>query len=220
MGVPESIRAVPRPRNTVVIDSGSNGAKRYSVHARLTSICKPGCNPRPVNGPVIGHIIDGQFVPRTTQPKLAEDGPEYLSYGVAALLHDELRGLDRELFNIYDVKDACMILVLTMLRIERPGIPVSRCNQQYLKSFISVYYTGLPLNENTISKFLSKLGQDTAKMRAFAASRLSSVCKDHHILVDGTLKQNTSFVNDLSAYSRKARVKAVSYTHLSLPTIA
>ena len=44
-------------------------------------------------------------------------------------------------------------------------------------------------------------------MSAFAASRLSSVCKDHHILVDGTLKQNTSFVNDLSAYSRKARVK-------------
>ena len=43
MGVPESIRAVPRPRNTVVIDSESNGAKRYSVHARLTSICKPGC---------------------------------------------------------------------------------------------------------------------------------------------------------------------------------
>ena len=40
MGVPENIRAVPRPRNTVVIDSGSNGAKRYSVHARLTSICR------------------------------------------------------------------------------------------------------------------------------------------------------------------------------------
>lgn len=207
MGVPENIRAVPRPRNTVVIDSGSNGAKRYSVHARLTSICKPGCNPRPVNGPVIGHIIDGQFVPRATQPKLAENGSEYLSYGVAALLHDELHGLDRELFKIYDAKDACMILALAMLRIERPGIPMSRCNQQYLKSFISVYYPGLPLSENTISKFLSKLGQDAGKMSAFAASRLSSVCKDHHILVDGTLKQNTSFVNDLSAYSRKARVK-------------
>lgn len=40
MGVPENIRAVPRPRNTVVIDSGSNGAKSYSVYARLTSICR------------------------------------------------------------------------------------------------------------------------------------------------------------------------------------
>ena len=35
MGVPENIRAVPRPRNTVVIDSGSNGAKRYSVHVHF-----------------------------------------------------------------------------------------------------------------------------------------------------------------------------------------
>ena len=111
-----------------------------------------------------------------------------MSYGVAALLHDELHGLDRDLFKIYDAKDACMILTLAMLRIERPGIPMSRCNQQYLKSFISVYYPGLPLSENTISKFLSKLGQDAGKMSAFATSRLSSVCKDHHILVDGTLK--------------------------------
>ena len=41
MPVPESIRKVPRPRNTVVVDSGSNGTKRYAVHGRLTSICKP-----------------------------------------------------------------------------------------------------------------------------------------------------------------------------------
>ncbi len=106
MSVPESIRTVPRPRNTVVIDSGSNGAKHYSVHARLTSICKPGYNQRPVNGPLIGHIIDEQFVPRATQPKLAESGPEHLSYGAVALLHDELNGLDRKLFNIYDATDS------------------------------------------------------------------------------------------------------------------
>ena len=102
MPVPESIRKVPRPRNTVVVDSGSNGTKRYAVHGRLTSICKPGCNPRPVNGPVIWHIIDGQFVPRNASAKLAAEGPEFLSYGVAALFHEELRGLDREL----DAKDA------------------------------------------------------------------------------------------------------------------
>lgn len=77
MAVPEHIRKVPRPRNTVVIDSGSNGAKRYAVHSRRASICKPGCNPRPVNGPVIGHIIDGKFVPRQSAASLAEDGPDY-----------------------------------------------------------------------------------------------------------------------------------------------
>ena len=207
MAVPEHIRKVPRPRNTVVIDSGSNGAKRYAVHSRRASICKPGCNPRPVNGPVIGHIIDGKFVPRQSAASLAEDGPDYLSYGAAALLHDELRGLDDELFKVYDVKDACMILALALLRIEHKGIKISRCRQHYEKSFISVFYPGLPLSENTISKFLNLLGQDAGKMNAFITARLAAVCRDHHIIIDGTLKQNTSIVNDLSAFSRKARVK-------------
>lgn len=205
MAVPEHIRKVPRPRNTVV--SGSNGAKRYAVHSRRASICKPGCNPRPVNGPVIGHIIDGKFVPRQSAASLAEDGPDYLSYGAAALLHDELRGLDDELFKVYDVKDACMILALALLRIEHKGIKISRCRQHYEKSFISVFYPGLPLSENTISKFLNLLGQDAGKMNAFITARLAAVCRDHHIIIDGTLKQNTSIVNDLSAFSRKARVK-------------
>ncbi len=207
MPVPESIRKVPRPRNTVVVDSGSNGTKRYAVHGRLTSICKPGCNPRPVNGPVIGHIIDGQFVPRNESAKLAAEGPEFLSYGVAALLHEEHRGLDRELFKVYDAKDACMILALAMLRLERPGHPISRCRQHYEKSFVSVFYPGLPLSENTVGNFLKKLGQDSSRMLAFTTSRIASVCQGHHVIIDGTLKQNTSIVNDLSAFSRKARVK-------------
>lgn len=63
MSVPESIRQVPRPSNTVVIDSGSNGPKRYAVHSRAKVVYTRGRNPRPVNGPVIGHIIGGKFVP-------------------------------------------------------------------------------------------------------------------------------------------------------------
>ena len=31
MSVPEDIRAVPRPTNSVVFNSGSNGLKQYSV---------------------------------------------------------------------------------------------------------------------------------------------------------------------------------------------
>lgn len=100
MAVPESIRQVPRPSNTVVIDSGSNGLKRYAVHSRTKVVYTPGRNPRPVNGPVIGHIIGGKFVPVVSGAKLAPNGPEYVSYGVISLVHEELRGLDDELFRI------------------------------------------------------------------------------------------------------------------------
>lgn len=63
------------------------------------------------------------------------------------------------------------------------------------------------MSENSISKFLNLLGQDSAKLRAFLSARLATVCKDHHILIDGTLKRNPSIINSLSSFSRKSRVK-------------
>lgn len=207
MAVPESIRQVPRPSNTVVIDSGSNGLKRYAVHSRTKVVYTPGRNPRPVNGPVIGHIIGGKFVPVVSGAKLAPNGPEYVSYGVISLVHEELRGLDDELFRIFDVTDSCLILVLAMLRIERKGIKLSRIRSAYNKSLVSILYPGLSLSVNKISAFLERLGQDITKQQAFFHARLEAVCENDHIIIDGTLKQNTSRVNDLSEFSRKARVK-------------
>ena len=34
MSVPKSVRNVPRPKNTVVVDTKSTGPKRYSVRER------------------------------------------------------------------------------------------------------------------------------------------------------------------------------------------
>ena len=82
MAVPEAIRKVPRPVNTIVEDSGSKGNYRYAVRARAGARYNGG-NPMPKNGRVIGHIIDGQFVPIRKQT--ANDGPDMLSYGAAAL---------------------------------------------------------------------------------------------------------------------------------------
>ena len=63
MAVPAEIRAVPRPKNTVVEDSGRNGPKRYAVRERKTEKYIRGGNPQPRNGKVIGHIIDFKYVP-------------------------------------------------------------------------------------------------------------------------------------------------------------
>ena len=38
MSVPEEVRRVPRPRNTVVLDTGSKGPTRYAVRARAKSV--------------------------------------------------------------------------------------------------------------------------------------------------------------------------------------
>ena len=54
MAVPAEIRAVPRPVNTIVDDSGTNSPKRYAVRQRASSKYIPGGNPQPKNGKVIG----------------------------------------------------------------------------------------------------------------------------------------------------------------------
>ena len=67
MAVPEEIRLVKRPKNTVVEDRGGNGPNRYAVRERGKIKCIPGKNPQPHNGRVIGHIINLKYVPKDGQ---------------------------------------------------------------------------------------------------------------------------------------------------------
>ena len=53
MAVPAEIRAVPRPKNTIVDDSGREGPKRYAVRERSYTKYVAGGNPQPHNGKVI-----------------------------------------------------------------------------------------------------------------------------------------------------------------------
>ena len=84
MPVPENIRKVARPKNTVVVDNGRPGPNQYAVRARKSEKYVPGKNPQPINGKVIGHIIDGKYVPIVEKPVQSE--PDALSYGAAALV--------------------------------------------------------------------------------------------------------------------------------------
>ena len=60
MPIPQEILSVKRPKNTIVIAYGKD-KNLYAVRQRIG--CK-NINGRhvPVNGPTIGHIIDGKYV--------------------------------------------------------------------------------------------------------------------------------------------------------------
>jgi len=204
MGVPEAVRSVERPKNTVVDDSGRDGVNRYSVRERSGIKYIQHGNPQPGNGRVVGHIINGTFVPvadRTTTV------PDSLSYGTAAFAHSISDDIFRDLLAVYPANEAAEIMVIATLKVLRPRIVSNRYATHYGRTFVSQYYANVALSKNTVGTLFKKLGMDGVKRKAFYANRISRVAEEHHIAIDGTLKQDTSTVNDLSAYSYKARVK-------------
>lgn len=208
MAVPAEIRAVPRPVNTIVDDSGTNSPKRYAVRQRAFSKYIPGGNPQPKNGKVIGHIIDYKYVPLTDST--ASDGPDMLSYGASALVKSVSADLLSDLLNIYPANEAYSIMSIATLRVIRPKITLGRMATHYRRTFVCKDYPGAAMSKNTLGNLLQRIGQDGNKRKDFYQLRISSVAEDHHIAIDGTLKQNTSIVNDLSAYSYKARTRGCS----------
>lgn len=204
MGVPAEVRAVPRPKNTIVEDSGIDSPYRYAVRERgKTSISVNG-NPSPGNGPVIGHIINLVYVPKVQKTM---DEPEEMSYGMATLVQSQADDLYMDLLSVYPVNDATNIMAIAFLKVLKPHIASNRYTTEYTRTFTSVYYKGCSLSKNSVTELMKRTGMDTAKRIAFFRKRIERVDKTHLLAIDGTLREDNSRVNDLSAYSRKARVK-------------
>lgn len=204
MAVPESIRAVKRPVNTIVEDSGRDSLFRYSVRERGEIIYVPGSNPKPMNGKVIGHIINGEYVPKAEK---TIKKPEEMSYGACALIKSEADDIYRDLLAVYPANDAAAIMSVAFLRVLKPRIASNRYTTEYERTFTHVYYPGASLSKNSITDLLKRIGMDTYKRLEFQRKRIDRIDESHVLAIDGTLKEDNSRVNDFSSYSRKARVK-------------
>lgn len=205
MSVPEEIRKVERPKNTVVIDTGNATVYRYAVRERRGVTYVSGGNPQPMNGKIIGHIIEGKYV--SLEEKAATKGPDALSYGSSKLIKDLSEDVVNDLLNVYELSDALRIFVIAAIRIIKPGIVAGRIANRYSRTFFSHWYPNLALSENTVGTLFEKIGEDGRKREKFYELRMKAIGEDDHIAIDGTLKQDTSIVNDLSSYSHKARIK-------------
>lgn len=208
MAVPAEIRAVPRPVNTIVDDSGRDGPKRYAVRERSYTKYVAGGNPQPHNGKVIGHIIDFKYVPlHKPDETKASTELDMLSYGASALVKSVVQDIKEDLLAVYDPSDVFAMMSLATLKVIKPAITASRMSTHYRRTFVCKDYPGAALSQNSIGSLLQRIGMQGAKRKEFYQLRMQAVAADHHIAIDGTLKQDNSKVNDLSAYSHKARVR-------------
>ena len=205
MAVPAEVRAVPRPVNTIIEDTKSEGPKRFIVRARSSVKYIPNGNPQPINGKTIGYIYDGKFVP--IQSDTGFSGTIELSYGSSQLIYEQAKDVFEDLLAVYPINDAITVMSLAAVKVMRPRISSSRIAGVYTSSYISKLYAGAALSKNSISELYKSLGKDVEKRTKFYDLRIVRVEKDHHVAIDGTLKQDTSKVNDLSNFSYKARLK-------------
>lgn len=157
MGVPQDIRAVPRPKNTVVIDTGGKGSLRYCVRARTKAVrTAKGFQPR--NGKVIGHIVDGAFVPVSSRMK----AKERRTLGCALLVADLDADLRARLAAHLGDKDADLVLALASLGILHPDLGEDLRAAQYKASLASLVFPGLDLSEKSIHALYAKIGKKGA----------------------------------------------------------
>jgi hypothetical protein len=205
MAVPEDIRKVERPRGTVVGD-GHDGV--YPVREKLSSrswVDDEGKRHRPSrNGKVVGHIIDGMFVPSSKKAEtVSVCDVDIKDWGEYCLCESLNRDLLEELKAAYAGEDAVRLYVMAMLRALRRGLTDRLMMRTYQESFISEIYTDLNLNKNQVSAFLRNVGRAYNRTVAFMRNRVSSCRADDRLIIDGSIKQDHSKINSLSAVSRK-----------------
>jgi len=207
MPIPKEILAVERPKNSIVIAYGKN-RDRYAVRARIG--CRSDGDRRlPVNGPTIGHIVGGRYVPLEEEAcrPVSASAVDLKDWANVVLAQKLFGNMLDELREVYDSDDALKIWCIAVLRVCFGGIKDCELKDAYEESFLSELHPGVALSRNTVSAFLNDLGRTCSKITLFMRSRTARVGLDHHLLIDGTLKSDESRVNSLSDFSRKARTK-------------
>ncbi len=207
MAIPQEIKAVKRPVNTVVYAYGKNH-DRYLVKKRIGCKRVNGRN-IPVNGPTIGHIIDGVYVSieDSELQRLSKSSIDLKDWGNAVLCDRLFMDILDELKAVYVAEDAVRICCIAILRVCNPGIKDYELQEAYSTSFLSELYPGVSLSRNSVCSFLDILGKNCSRIITFMRNRTAALGIGHLLLVDGTLKSDESNVNSLSSFSRKARIK-------------
>lgn len=205
MSIPEEIRKVERPTNTVVVAYGRN-RDRYAVRSRVG--CRNVDGRRvPVEGPIVGHIENGRFIPMDDRTELSGGPVDLKDWANIEFTVFSSRYLLEELCEVYSRNDAVRLYCIAVLRTCYHGIKDDELKDAYDNSFLSEMFPSVALSRNSVCEFHKDVGKGCSRITEFMRNRVSRLQESHHLLIDGTLKSDESKVNSLSDYSRKARTK-------------
>ena len=207
MAVPEDIRRVERPINTVVeARTNKDGITTYFVRERNGFTYSDGRS-RPRNGGVIGFIINGKYVPKAEGTLPSPKEVDLITWAVEQLLMPMGEDILDDLRKCYPEKEAEMLLTMAILRIRHPELRNSRMKRDYRESTLSGIFPNLPMSKNGVCDFLQEVGSHGVAIQRFMNHRSSRLPTGTKLAVDGTLVTDNSCVNNLSAVSRKTRIR-------------
>lgn len=205
MAVPENIRKIPRPKNTIVQGhTNKDGVTRYVVRSRAGVVYSNGRS-MPKNGPVIGYIIDGKYVAVGDVPPVEPREVQMRTWAVERFALDNTSDVIDDLRAAYGERDGEIAYAMALLRVRHPDLSNSRMKRDYDESLLSEVYPNLGMSKNSVSEHLQDLGSSVVSIRRFIERRLERIGKGSVQVVDGTLIHDESCVNNLSNVSRKTR---------------
>ena len=199
MAIPKEILEISRPSSTRVKEQ--NG--KYMVIKR-TSVMKNG-KPKPVELGVIGHIVDGKYVPK--QKRLNISTIEFKEFAGSTLAYTLSKDVFDMLLEIYNVEQAKEIYTYALIRAIHGDVPDKEIGHFYHESFISEYMPKVGVSKNTICVLLQSIGANLSTIQQFMRNRIKSVTSTDEIVIDGMHKTNNSSINSFSNFSFKSRLK-------------
>lgn len=205
--IPESIRRIDRPKNTIVQATRHDNV--FLVVQRVGCRYVDGRR-LPVNGSVIGHIIDGKYVEKEKGEKKRIDtrSIHLLRFGNVSFADKVGRPLLDSLCELFHRDDAINIYNLALLRASFGDVKDYQIEDKHEKSWASILFPTASVGKNSISSLLENLGNSYDLIVGFMKKRILDVVKeDTKVLIDGMLKSNNSKVNSFSGFSYKGRVK-------------
>lgn len=199
MKVPEEIRSVPRPPNTIVYAFGRDPVK-YNVKQRLWVEVDGRKVQR--DGPTVGAIIDGKFSP--TKQRISYSEADFRSWARSQLVVNLTRDILDDLLAVYCREDAMKTYAMAILRTIEGDLKDYEMKDTYDSDYLSVLYPGIPLSKDTVGDHLFNLGRVCGRIAEFMSLRASRVPLNHFIAADGMLKSYESDDSPFSDFSRKA----------------
>lgn len=199
MAVPKEFLKVERPKNTICKMIGDKCAVIERIGCKRIN-----GNNVPINGKVIGHIINGKYVPKK-HIKLEVTSLYYSDFILADRLSSSLL---QEVYDIYGTKIGLQIYLIALLRTLNPGLSDYQIKDTYFESYMNIKYPDVTLGKTSISNLIEAIGKDYSKVLKFMQTRVEKIDDNNKIAIDGILSTNNSRINSLSEFSYKGRIKS------------